>query len=114
MIQCVMNQDTLHQYNAIIPYGCTIESCLNDDALYEKLLAEPVVMVLGRFGELMSLNLMAAYMTEQIIAGKTSEEIMKAMFLKYARSVEMAERIALDFFDLIRRLDEMGYAKIVR
>lgn len=112
MIQCVMNRDTLHQYHAIVPYGCTIEMCMDDSSLYEKLLAEPIVMILGRFGELMGLNLISAYMVEQLFAGKSSEEILKSMFFRYARDAEGAKRIAQDYFDLIYQMEALGYAKI--
>ena len=112
MIQCVINRDTLHQYIAAVPHGKKLEACLADPVLYKKLLAEPTVMILGRFGELLGLNLMAGYMTEQLIAGRSSEEILRTMVRRFASDRETATRIMTDYFDLIRLLDQKGYARI--
>lgn len=109
MISYTITSDTLHQYCAIIPYGSTVEACLYNDSYRSNLMSIPAVMILGRHGQLFSLNMTGALIVEAIIDGKSSEEILETLIRYFAKNVEQAIEIQRDYLKITEQLEKDGY-----
>lgn len=109
MISYTIMPDTLHQYCAAIPYGSTVEDCLCDDVRCSELMSTPAVMILGRHGQLFSLNMTGALIVEAIIDGKSGEGILEILIRYFAKNVEQAIEIQQDYLKITEQLEKNGY-----
>lgn len=103
-----MKQGILYQYSAIIPLGATIAECLKNPEQYEKLVQSDVIMILGKHGRLINLNLTAAIIMEAIINKKSKEDILKLLFSIFARSKEEARTITIKYLEFLKSMKESG------
>lgn len=109
MIDYRLKPGTLHQYYALIPYGSTLAECIRDDTHRTNLMNSPGVMILGRRGKLLNLNMVAALIVEEIIKGKNSEEILETLIQNFAQNINQAMEIQQDYLKITKCLEQAGY-----